>query len=218
MKHHLDLDDLNRFLTSQNRVLSAVQRDQMHAYLNLILHWSKKQNLVSGHDLPFLVERHFLPSLFLESSLPENLGGGFMDLGSGAGFPGILVAIMRPALPVTLLDASRKKTLFLEEVCSQLALECRIVCERCENYALNAGEKYRTIVARAVARTDKLLEWTSLMQGKGDVLYAMKGGDETAAALEKSYGSGFCTTLRPGADWTSFSDYMRYKYILRVER
>ena len=218
MKHHLGLDDLYRFLASQHRKLPADQRDRMHAYLDLILHWSVKQNLVSGHDLPHLVERHFLPSLFLDACLPENLTGDLMDLGSGAGFPGVLIAIMRPELPVTLLDASRKKTLFLEEVCDQLTLNCRVVCERCEIYAQKTDQKYQTIVARAVARTDKLLIWTRLLQGRGNVLYAMKGGDEKGEAAESAYSGGSYSIFRPGADWTVFSGFMRHKYILRVER
>jgi 16S rRNA (guanine527-N7)-methyltransferase len=189
----------------------------MHAYLDLIIHWSAKQNLVSGHDLPHLVERHFLPSLFLDTCLSENLTGDLMDLGSGAGFPGVLIAIMRPALAVTLLDASRKKTLFLEEVCAQLTLNCRVVCERCEIYAQTTDQKYQTVVARAVARTDKLLIWTRLLQGKGDVLFAMKGGDEKGAAAG-GFSGGSSAILRPGASWTAFSDFMRHKYILRVER
>lgn len=218
MKHQIGLDDLYVFLASLNIAVTGRQREQMGLYLDLLKHWSAKQNLVSRHDLSSLVERHFVPSLYLHTCLPEKITGALMDLGSGAGFPGVPIAIMRPGVAVTLLDSSRKKTLFLEEVCKTTALRCQVICQRCEVYAQYPLKKYKFIVARAVAKISRLLEWTDgLLENKG-ALYALKGGDEATETENGGLSAERYQIFRPEQAWTDFSNHMREKYVLCVEK
>ena len=216
MKHQPDLNDLFAFLDSIDSSLQSRQCEQIGIFHDLLNRWSAKQNLVSRTDRYHLVERHFLPSLFLNACLPKSPGSALMDLGSGAGFPGVLIAIMRPDLSVTLLDSSRKKTLFLEEVREVAGLKFRVLCRRCEDYSASTQEKYQFIVSRAVARIDVLLKWSGGLLDKGGALYALKGGDEVTELVEKGLNASLYQVFRPGKDWLDFSDYMKNKYILKV--
>ena len=218
MKHQKDLNDLFNYLQSVNTPLQPRQQDQMSRYLTLLQKWSAKQNLVSGNDKFHFVERHFLPSLFLNAHLPQAPQGAMMDLGSGAGFPGVLVAIMQPDLTVTLLDSSRKKTLFLQEVSEALSLNARVICQRCEVYADAVSDKYQFIVSRAVARIDVLAGWTKGLLDKRGRLYALKGGNEKQEFDGDMPDPSAYKIIRPGKDWLDFSDYMENKYLLVMEK
>ena len=218
MKHQFDLQQMFSFFIQQQIALSDSQKEKMTEYLVLLKYWSGKQNLVSKSDIDHIVERHFLPSLFLYFSLPQNVAGAIIDIGSGGGFPGVLIKIMCPEQPLTLLDASRKKVLFLEEVCDQLDLDCKVVCKRCEDYNHKAREEYHIAVARAVAALDVLWYWTEpLLDDKG-ALYALKGGDcdrEMAVIKQKKIS---IDVKRPEKSWQLQSTYMQQKCIVVLEK
>src|SRR5260370_26740301 len=104
--------------------LTALQIEQVHAYLDLLLKWNKKTNLTSVRQPEEILRRHFGESFFLAAALAEvnspKAGPGaavrFIDLGSGAGFPGIPLKIYAPHLSGRLIQAQNKKATFLKEV------------------------------------------------------------------------------------------------------
>jgi len=117
------------------------------SYLALLEHWSRAYNLTAVKKPAEMIPRHLLDSL---SVAPFVNGERLLDAGTGAGFPGIPLAIARPGLEVTLLDSSGKKVRFLNHVRRQLELEnIHPVQERLES--LSAARRYDTIISRAFA-------------------------------------------------------------------
>ncbi|RPI03876.1 MAG: 16S rRNA (guanine(527)-N(7))-methyltransferase RsmG, partial [Calditrichaeota bacterium] len=153
------------------------QQLQLRRYVELLETWNQRINLVSGRDVDLIVARHLVDSLELTTlnCLPEN--GRIMDLGSGAGFPGIPLAIARPSLEIVLVEAVRKKALFLEEVKHVLNLNrVKVYIGRVE--AMNSAEeesRFAVIVARAVAPLVKLWCWAEPLLKTNGFLLAMKG-------------------------------------------
>lgn len=218
MKHLFDLNDFFSFLSTQSLILSARQEEQFKKYQALLISWSRKQNLVSANDLNHLVERHFLSSAYGSVCLPEQFSGKIIDIGSGAGFPGIVLKILRPEMSLTLLDSSRKKVLFLEEVCDLLSLDCQVICQRCEAYELKQSDSFEIIVSRAVARLKVLWGWAGHLLQKGGQLYAFKGGDYREELDDLAGLNLRAEVLVPGPDWLNITDYLHEKYIIKLEK
>jgi 16S rRNA (guanine527-N7)-methyltransferase len=218
VKHPFDFQEMFSFLAQRKIAISDSQKEKMIQYLKLLRYWTGKQNLVSKNDIAHIVERHFFPSLFFCISLPQKIAGPIIDIGSGGGFPGVLIKIMRPEQPLTLLDSSRKKVLFLEEVCDQLDLDCTIVCQRCEIYSHHASGEYHIAVARAVAALDVLWYWTEpLLVDKG-ALYAFKGGDCDREIAKLKRKKTRIEVKKPEKSWQLKSTYMQEKCIVVLEK
>jgi 16S rRNA (guanine527-N7)-methyltransferase len=218
VKQPFDLEKLFSFLDTQSIVLSTKQQEQFKNFLWLLKTWSRKQNLVSKNDILHLVERHFLPSTFLSQCLPGKITGKIIDIGTGAGFPGIILKILRPEISLSLLDSSRKKVLFLNEVCDKLGLECPIICQRCEAYDLHISDRYNILISRAVARLNLLWHWSGHLLNEGGHLYAFKGGDYQQELDELNEYDLKSEVLAPDDKWLQISDYLDKKYIVKLEK
>lgn len=135
---------------------------------------SSPHNLVSSRARDELEGRHIPECLAFAEILPRR--GRFLDLGSGGGFPGIVIALHGPERTVHLLDATRKKTVFLRDAASRLGIDIEVHTGRAED--LGRGELGRTfdvVTARAVAPLSMLVGWASpFLRPQGD-LYAIKG-------------------------------------------
>jgi 16S rRNA (guanine527-N7)-methyltransferase len=161
--------------------LSSSQLAQLLCYLNLLLRWNKKVNLTAIRDAEQCVTRHFGESLYLARWV--ELRGRLLDIGSGAGFPGLALKIAFPMLSVTLLEPVAKKRAFLKEVaraCGLAPLEVRP--ERLEDLLpLRSLLDFDAATARAVKDPDELIPlarqcikpggsiylWISQQQGRG---------------------------------------------------
>lgn len=157
--------------------VTAQQAEQFQAYLELLLSWNEKINLTAITDPHEVVEKHFLDSLTLLAHCKIKQGAKLIDVGTGAGFPGIPLKIMRPDLELTLLDGLNKRLVFLGEVCSALGLQAERVHKRAEEAGLDRKmrESYDIVTARAVAPLNILCEYClPLVKMKGFFL-AMKG-------------------------------------------
>lgn len=131
-------------------------------------------NLVSRRAREELWERHISEALHLAARLPTP--ARVLDVGSGGGLPGMVIAIVRPELEVVLLDSSEKKTAFLEEVAAELGITVGVVRGRAED--LRDGGlrgRFDVVTARAVAPLERLLGWTLPFLTPGGLLYAVKG-------------------------------------------
>lgn len=157
--------------------VTPAQAESFQVYLELLLAWNEKINLTAITDPTEVVEKHFVDSLTLLSHCKLKQGAKVIDVGTGAGFPGIPLKIMRPDLQLTLLDSLNKRLNFLGEVCSALKIEAERIHKRAEEAGLEHSmrESYDVITARAVAPLNVLCEYClPLVKMKGYFL-AMKG-------------------------------------------
>jgi 16S rRNA (guanine527-N7)-methyltransferase len=149
---------VRRLLEPFGLALSGEQAGQVVSYLELLLRWNEKINLTSIRDPVECVRRHFGESLYLGRCV--ELSGRLLDIGSGAGFPGLCLKILFPELLVTLLEPVAKKRGFLKEaarVCGMSGVEVRR--ERLEEFARLAGAAgaYDSATARAVGNFEELI-------------------------------------------------------------
>ena len=153
----LDEAELRQLLAPFGLELSARQTGQLITYLDLLLRWNRKINLTAIRSAEECVTRHFGESLYLSRLL--GLQGRLLDIGSGAGFPGLALKIVSPSLVVTLLEPAAKKRAFLKEVtrvCSMDSVEVRP--ERLENFVVSdPGLRFETVTSRAVGGLDRLV-------------------------------------------------------------
>lgn len=147
-------------------------------YVDELIAWNSHTNLTAIIEPQAILIRHFLDSLSLASFLPSDVPCHVIDVGTGAGFPGMVLAILSPNLKVTLLEATGKKIKFLAHVIDQLGLQ--------NAYTLNARAeeaghishhraRYDVVLARAVARLPALLEYMLPLAKIGGMCIAMKG-------------------------------------------
>ncbi len=167
-------------------VLTKEQLEAFAAYHQLLLDWNRRMNLISRADESRIVTHHFLDSLTPVPHLHWPEGIQLLDLGSGAGFPGVPIKIIRPQVSLTLLDSRRKRTLFLKKLVSLLALRSvSVICERAET--LHCQEQYLgrfdLATARSVAPLSQLLPLALPFLKKGGKLIVYKGPDESPDRL-----------------------------------
>jgi len=128
-------------------------------YMDLLIQWNQKFNLTSLRDPEQVLTRHFGESFFAASSLDMSKGR-LADVGSGAGFPGLALKLLRPHLEVALIEANAKKAAFLSEVIRKLGVQdVEVLRARLDATNLRAGS-LDFITARAVGHLDELLKWS----------------------------------------------------------
>jgi 16S rRNA (guanine527-N7)-methyltransferase len=128
--------------------LTAEQEAALEAHLELLMRWNRTLNLTSIRNREDAIERHYCESLFLGARLPAGVLR-IADVGSGAGFPGFPVAILRPECSVTLIESHQRKAVFLREASRRVA-NVRVVAKRGEGVA----EAFDWVVSRAVSYAD----------------------------------------------------------------
>ena len=153
-----------------DRELSQVQVDQLFQHYELLLRWNQKMNLTTVEPGPETVIRHYCESLFFASHLPAGRDTiSVLDLGSGAGFPGIPIAVLKPSWHVTLVESNQRKAVFLRESSRHLG-NVLVLAKRIEE----VSEKGDWVVARAVdplevlAAVPRLASNIGLMLGSED--------------------------------------------------
>lgn len=199
-------------------LLDERQLSQIQTHFNLIKKWHKQINLVSFKDERALVTHHVLDSLALEPLLRASKN--ILDIGTGAGFPGIPLAAVCPDIEFSLLDSRQRRVEFLRLVVAQAKLEnVQVATSRIENYYCNLPvqntTKFDTLVARAVTSLAKLVELTSHLHFSGQRLLVMKGRypDEELEALEQHHGS-MLSSIRVESLHVPFLDAERHAVII----
>ncbi len=168
-------------------VLSAEQVRQFRVYADMLREWNGKVNLTAITAPQQIVEKHFLDSLSVLTVLPKE-AFSLADIGSGAGFPGLALAIARPDCTVTLIEATTKKAAFLNAVVESLKLQkVSVVVGRAETLAHEPKlrERFDVATARAVANLVTLVELTLPFVRVGGRVIAQKmlGSESLESAL-----------------------------------
>ena len=153
IRNHIEKLDIN---------ISEEQCCQFLKYYEMLVEKNKVMNLTGITEFEEVVEKHFVDSLSLVKSIKLNGDESLIDVGTGAGFPGIPIKIMFPNLKITLMDSLNKRLLFLNEVINKLGLDkIELVHGRAEDLGKNSNyrEKYDLCVSRAVANLAVLSEY-----------------------------------------------------------
>jgi 16S rRNA (guanine527-N7)-methyltransferase len=164
-------DALADGLSALGLELDARACERLLNYVALLEKWNDVYNLTAVRGARNIVIHHLLDSL---SVLPYVAGDTMLDVGSGAGLPGIPLAVVRPQTQVTLLDAREKKTAFLRQAVIELGLRnAEVVCGRIERYFPSA--RFAVVISRAFSDLRKFVELAGRLCAPNGVLAVMKG-------------------------------------------
>jgi 16S rRNA (guanine527-N7)-methyltransferase len=155
--------------------LSDIVVGQLRQYVEALRIWNRKMALVARADLSIILDKHVADSLFAAAHCPAN--AAVADLGSGAGFPGMVIAIVRPAAHVALIEARGKKVSFLEEACRVAGIRnAAPVHARIEEAALTEAHQHRYdwVTSRALTDLDELRGLATPLAVPGARLVAMR--------------------------------------------
>ena len=161
-------------------ILSDEMKRQFSKYYEMLVEWNKVMNLTGITEYEEVYEKHFLDSICIVKAFSEkniflsDTTKKVIDIGTGAGFPGIPLKIVFPDMDITLLDSLNKRINFLNAVIEELGLSgIDTIHGRAEDYAKNQQhrEKYDLCVSRAVANLSTLSEYCVPFLKKGDILY-----------------------------------------------
>lgn len=169
------------------------QAEQFDLYYQILIQWNSFMNLTAITDFEEVVRKHFVDSLSIIQVINPKDVDNLIDIGTGAGFPGIPLKIMYPHLKVTLLDSLKKRIDFLQEVVGQLKLEgIEAIHGRAEDYAKKGKkrEQYDLCVSRAVANLSTLSEYCLPYVKIGGAFIPYKSG-EVEKELEKAKSAVF---------------------------
>ena len=179
-----DRDLLIEGLQRMDLALSDQVIDQLMTYLDLVEKWNRVYNLTAIREREEMIKLHFLDSL---SILKHVQVKNILDVGSGAGFPGIVLAITKPELKVTVMDSVNKKTTFMQQVKSELSLmNLDVVNSRIEDY--QPTTLFEAVTSRAFSNLKNMMSLTQHTLQKEGVWLAMKSKDvkQEVEAFEKN--------------------------------
>ena len=168
--------ELSKYLKEINVEADDKQLEEFYKYMNLLLEWNEKINLTAITEPNEIILKHFVDCGTILKMLDNN--SKIIDLGTGAGFPGIPLKILNKELDITLMDSLNKRIIFLDEVIKNLKLDkIKTVHSRAEDLARikEYRERYDIVLSRAVANLPVLLEYTLPFLKKGGRCICMKG-------------------------------------------
>lgn len=154
------------------------QLEQFFEYMELLIEWNEKMNLTAITEPEEIILKHFIDSITILNEIPNN--SKIVDVGTGAGFPGIPLSIMNPTLKITLVDSLNKRLIFLQEVVNKLQLKnIEIVHARAEEFGQNKKyrESFDVATSRAVANLSTLSEYLIPLVKVGGRVISMKAAD-----------------------------------------
>ena len=170
--------------------LTEKQKSQLEEFYNILIEENKKINLTRILEKEDVYLKHFYDSLTIVKVVDFSKINTLCDVGSGAGFPGIVLKIVFPNLKVVLIDSLQKRVNYLNRTIKSLGLEnIKAIHTRSEDYK----ETFDLVVAREVARLDKLINWCSHLIGKNQLFVAMKANiDDELVGIDKTLTKNNC--------------------------
>ncbi len=157
--------------------INEEQAEKFNAYAEILVEWNEKMNLTTIIEPEDIVIKHFIDSLLLVKSCEIRPFDRVIDVGTGAGFPGVALKILEPDIKLTLLDGANKRLVFLEEVAKQLDFDVNLVHGRAEEKARDPymRDSFDISTARAVANMNTLTEFCLPFVKIGGLFVALKG-------------------------------------------
>lgn len=180
----VDRQQLHNGLDSLGLTIAEQGADNIILYCRELLKWNRRMNLVARNTGPVeALEKHFLDSLtLLKIMLPAASAMTLLDVGTGAGFPGLVLAAVLPELQVTLVEPRQKRVAFLQHIIRTLRLDnVHLFADRLENGAFGRGD-FSYITSRAVANVDQFLAMVRHLAVVETRVICMRGGNEKAVA------------------------------------
>lgn len=186
----MNKEEFERELLKLGIVLTEKQKSQLEEFYNILIEENKKINLTRILEKEDVYLKHFYDSLTIVKVVDFSKINTLCDVGSGAGFPGIVLKIVFPNLKVVLIDSLQKRVNYLNRTIKSLGLEnIKAIHTRSEDYK----ETFDLVVARAVARLDKLINWCSHLIGKNQLFVAMKANvDDELVGIDKTLTKNNC--------------------------
>ena len=178
MEYEIFKDELKNKAEKLQVILNDKQLEQFYKYMQLLLEWNEKMNLTAITEPNDIILKHFIDSLTILNYIGN--GKNVLDIGTGAGFPGIPLKIVKTDAKFTLLDSLNKRVTFLNTVINNLKLEEIVAIHgRAEEFVnqKNTREYYDFVVSRAVARLNVLLEYMLPFTKVGERCICMKAFD-----------------------------------------
>lgn len=158
--------------------LSTEQADRFNKLYEFLVEYNKNVNLTAITDFKEIVVKHFIDSVLPFNMIDIEENSGFIDVGTGAGFPSIPLMIVRPDLKCTMLEALNKRCVFLEKACELVGVKASVVHGRAEDYAKDRRECFDLATARAVANMSVLSEYCMPYVKVGGKFIALKSVNE----------------------------------------
>lgn len=176
----------------------------LRVYSDMLADWGMRMNLTAIREDRAVAVKHFADSLIPLTFVEIPAGSTVVDVGSGAGFPGVPMKLARPDLSLTLLDSQQKRLTFLEALCRKLDIEAGLLHMRAEEAgrAPEYREHYDAAVSRAVAALPVLTEYCLPLVRTGGMMLALKGASGRAEAAESERAVTLC-----GGRIESITDY-----------
>lgn len=175
----MNINEFVKNLKEINIDINDEQLKQLELYYELLIEWNEKINLTRITEKEDVYLKHFFDSATINKIINLNDIETFCDLGTGAGFPGIVIKILFPNINITLVDSLNKRIIFLNEVIKQLGLKkINTIHSRIEDFARENRNKYDLVTARAVAPLNILLEYALPIVKKDKYFLAMKANAE----------------------------------------
>jgi 16S rRNA (guanine527-N7)-methyltransferase len=168
---------------------NEIQITQLETYYNLLVEWNEKMNLTAITDAQGVVVKHFADSVSVLNYVDFPYNSSIIDVGTGAGFPGVVLKIARPDIKLTLLDSLNKRLVFLQNVLGEINLSADLIHSRAEDGGRdkNLRESFDYAVSRAVANMNVLSEYCLPYVHVGGSFLAFKGrGAESEISAAKS--------------------------------
>lgn len=184
----LKYKELAEIFSAEGIEITAEQYEKLAVYARMLVEWNEKMNLTGITDPRGIALKHFLDSIIPLKMINASEGASLVDVGTGAGFPGLPMKIYRSDLKLTLLDSLNKRVNFLSAVCEETGISAKCVHVRAEEggRSPNFREKYDIAAARAVAAMPVLAEYCLPYVKAGGIFCALKGPNEDYKAGEKA--------------------------------
>ncbi len=172
-------------LTKLNIEVTPEKLDQLKEYASFLLEYNQHTNLTAIRDINEVYLKHFYDSLTIVKAINLKEVNTVLDIGTGPGFPGMVLKIIYPHLQITLMDSNNKKIGFLKALAQELNLNVEIIYGRAEEFIVNRREYYDVVTSRAVASLDILAELSIPYVKTNGLFVAMKSNyqEELQATL-----------------------------------
>lgn len=179
------LSEIKRFFALTDVVLTEEQAQKFCVYGEFLQQKNQSVNLTAITDRQGILQKHFLDSAYVAKYVPQN--ATLCDVGCGAGFPSVVVKIIRPDVKITAVDSVGKKTAFVAELLQRLGVEGQTANMRAEELAKQNREAYDVVCARAVAELPTLLEYLAPLAKVGGLVLAQKSRESQAEQAKATY-------------------------------